>query len=127
MIGLITRWGPLTSNVVTLPSPDFKVDAMVKWIRVRGRVSGSGNDLSALCSMDYIDLKDEVEEGDEIVTSPDSVFPSGYPIGIVEGVPQRRNGQPSQSAGVLPAADPCRLDEVFVFLSAGPGWRDLAD
>lgn len=127
VIGLITRVGPLTSNVVTLQSPDFKVDAMVKWSRVRGRVSGSGNDLSALCSMDYIDLKDEVQEGDEIVTSPDSVFPSGYPIGIVEGVPQRRKGQLSKSAGVLPAADPFRVDEVFVLLSASLDWMELAD
>ena len=125
VIGLITRVGPLTSNVVTLQSPDCKVDAMVKWNRVRGRVSGSGNDLSALCSMHYIDLKDEVREGDEIVTSPDSVFPSGYPIGTVVGDPQ--SGHLSQSANVLPAADPFRVDEVFVLLSASMDWKELAD
>lgn len=124
VIGLITRVGPLTSNVVTLQSPDCKVDAMVKWSRVRGRVNGSGNDLSALCSMHYIDLKDDVREGDEIVTSPDSVFPSGYPIGIVVGVPQR--GRLSQSADVFPAADPFRVDEVFVLLGASMDWKELA-
>ena len=74
--------------------------------------------------MHYIDLKDEVREGDEIVTSPDSVFPSGYPIGIVVGVPQR--GRLSQSAVVLPAADPSRVDEVFVLLSASMDWKELA-
>lgn len=125
IIGLITRVGPLTSSVVTLQSPDCKVDAMVKWNRVRGRVNGSGNDLSALCAMHYIDLKDEVSEGDEIVTSPDSVFPSGYPIGMVVGVP--RKGQLSKSANVLPAADPFRVDEVFVLLSATMDWKELAE
>lgn len=126
IIGLITRVGPLTSNVVTLQNPDCKVDAMVKWNRVRGRVNGSGNDLSALCAMHYIDLKDEVREGDEIVTSPDSVFPSGYPIGIVSGIPQPQKGQLSLSVGVLPAADPFRIDEVFVLLSATKDWKELA-
>ncbi len=126
IIGLITRVGPLTSNVVTLQSPDCKVDAMVKWNRVRGRVNGSSNDLSALCAMHYIDLKDEVREGDEIVTSPDSVFPSGYPIGVVVGVSQPQKGQLSLSVGVLPAADPFRVDEVFVLLSATMDWKELA-
>ncbi len=125
IIGLITRVGPLTSNVVTLQSPDCKVDAMVKWNRVRGRVNGSGNDLSALCTMDYIDLKKEVREGDEIVTSPHSVFPSGYPIGIVDGVPQPQEGQLSQSVNVLPTADPFRVDEVFVLLSATMDVKEL--
>ena len=127
IIGLITRVGPWTSNVVTLQSPDCKVDAMVKWSRVRGRINGSGNDLSALCTMDYIDLKREVREGDEIVTSPESVFPSGYSIGIVVSDPQPQEGQLSQSAKVLPAADPFRVDEVFVLLSASLEWKELAD
>ena len=127
IIGLITRVGPMTSNVVTLQSPDCKVDAMVKRNRVRGRVNGSGNDLSALCTMDYIDLQKEVREGDEIVTSPHSVFPSGYPIGIVDGNPlPQKDGQLSLSVGVLPSADPFRVDEVFVLLRARMDVKELA-
>jgi len=125
IVGIVTRAGPLTSNVVTLQSPDCKVDAMVKWNRLRGRVIGSGNDLSALCSMDYVDLKSEVRAGDEIVTSPDSIFPSGYPIGRVEGVPEE--GQLSNSAAIMPAVDPLRLDEVFILFSASLDWKELAN
>ena len=126
IIGLITHVGPLTSNVATLQSPDCKVDAMVKWNRVRGRVNGSGNDLSALCTLDYIDLKDKVREGDEIVTRPHSVVPSGYPIGIVDGnPPPPKEGQLSQSVGVLPSADPFRVDEVFVLLSTTMDVKEL--
>ena len=124
IIGLVTRVGPLTANVVTLQSADCKIDAMIKWNRVRGRVHGSGNDLRAICTMHYIDLKDEVREGDWVVTSPDSVFPSGYRIGRVVGVPQR--GQLAQSADIVPAADPFRVDEVFVLLGASLDWRELA-
>ena len=125
IVGLITRVGPLTSNVVTLQSPDCKVDAMIKRTRVRSRVNGSGNDLRAVCSMHYIDLKHDVRLGDEIVTSPDSVFPSGYPIGRVDDFPEE--GQLSKSVAIMPAVNPFRIDEVFVLLSASLDWKELAN
>ena len=124
VIGLVTRTGPFTSSVATLQNPDCRVDAMIGWNRVRGRVNGTGSDLSALCTMHYIDLKAEVREGDTVVTSPDSVFPSGYPIGTVIDGPSR--GQLSQSANIEPAADPFRVDEVFVLLGSSTPWRELA-
>lgn len=124
VIGIVTQVGPLTANVATLQSNDCKIDAMIKWNRVRGRVYGSGNEMSGLCNMHYIDLTDQVREGDEVVTSPDSVFPPGYPIGRVVGAPKR--GQLSQSVTVQPTADPFRVDEVFVLLSASLDWRDVA-
>lgn len=123
IIGMITQVGPFSSSVVTLQSSECRVDAMVRHSRVRGRVHGLGNDLNGLCRMQYIDLKDDVLEGDEIVTSPDSVFPSGFPIGRVVG--SSRRGQLAQSVDVLPAADPFRLDEVFVLLSADPEVTDF--
>lgn len=124
VIGIITQVGPLTANVATLQSSDCKIDAMIEWSRVRGRVFGSGSEISGLCTMHYIDLTDQVREGDRVVTSPDSVFPPGYPIGRVVGSPKR--GQLSQSVTVQPAADPFRVDEVFVLLSASLDWRDVA-
>lgn len=124
VIGLITHVGPLTASVATLQSADCKIDTMIKWSRVRGRVYGSGNEMSGLCTMHYIDLKDQVREGDEVVTSPDSIFPSGYPVGKIVGNPQR--GDLSQSAYVEPAADPFRVDEVFVLFSATNNWTELS-
>lgn len=124
VIGLVTQSGPFTASVITLQSPDCKIDAMVKWNRARGRVNGMGSELSAICAMHYIDLKHEVRKGDEVVTSPDSVFPSGYPIGRVVGVP--RQGDLSQSVDILPAADPFRVDEVFVLLNASLDWEEMA-
>jgi cell shape-determining protein MreC len=110
--------------VATLQSAECRVDAMIAWNRVRGRVYGSGSELSALCTMHYIDLSGTVRDGDEVVASPDSVFPPGYPVGRVVGDPRR--GQLSQSVSVMPAADPFRIDEVFVLLSASVDWRERA-
>ncbi len=74
--------------------------------------------------MHYIDLNEDVREGDFVVTSPDSVFPSGYPIGRIKSLPNR--GHISQSADVLPAADPFSVDEIFVLLGFDRNWQDLA-
>ncbi len=125
VIGMVSQVGPLTSSIATLQSQDCHIDAMIKWNRVRGRVFGSGSDLSALCTMHYIDLADQIREGDEVVASPDSVFPPGFLIGRVVGEPKR--GQLSQSAAVMPAADPFRVDEVFILLSANLDWREYVN
>lgn len=125
VVGIVTQVNLFTSNVATLQSADCKVDAMIRRNRVRGTVHGTGNDLTRLCTMQYIDLKDDVVEGDQVVTSPDSIFPSGYPVGIIVSV-TRDEGLLLQSADIEPIADPFRLDEVFVLLSADIAWQDLA-
>lgn len=114
VVGLLTQVGPLSANVVTLQNPDCRIDAMFDRNRIRGRVHGSGNDLSAICRIHYIDVNARVREGDRIVTSPDSVFPAGYPIGHVVNTPYQ--GPLSQSAELIPTVDPFALDEVFVLV-----------
>lgn len=116
VIGLIRNVGLVTANVITLQSTDCRIDAMIDLSRVRGQVQGTGNELSTICSMHYIDLNDEVRENDLVVTSPDSVFPAGFPIGRVVGVPEPFHL--SQSARIKPLADPFRVDEVFILLAA---------
>lgn len=125
VIGLITRVDYLTSLVSTLQNPDCRIDAMVKRSRVRGTVHGAASDLSHICGMQYIDLKDDVRRGDEIVTSPDSVFPSGLPIGKISQV-EYSEGSLWKSALVEPAANPFTVDEVFVIIGADRTWEDLA-
>lgn len=126
VVGIVTQVNLFTSNVATLQNADCKVDAMILRNRVRGTVHGTGNDLTRLCTMQYIDLKDDIREGDEVVTSPDSIFPSGYPVGSIVSVPPSDEGLLLKSADIKPAADPFRLDEVFVLLSADTTWQDLA-
>ena len=62
---------------------------MVERNRLRaydGVVHASRSDLTRLCTMEYIDIKDNVRIGDVVVTSPESLFPTGYLIGRVVAV-----------------------------------------
>lgn len=124
VIGIVTQVGWSSSNVSTLRDADMHVDAMLEHSRVRGIVRGTGNDLSRLCSMEYIDQKDDVNEGDAVVTSPDSIFPVGWPIGVVTRVHDK--GALLQAADIEPSADVFRVDEVLVIVSADPEWREAA-
>lgn len=124
IIGMVTQVGPYTSNVITLQNADCRVDAMIESNRIRGQVQGTGNVLSSICQMQYIDLNAQVWEGDLVVTSPDSVFPSGFPIGHVQGESNKVNL--SQSVNIIPLADPFSVDEVFVLFRADIPVGDLA-
>ena len=125
IIGMVTQVGPYTSNAITLQNADCRVDAMIDWNRVRGQVQGTGNDLSSVCEMLYIDLNDMVKDNDLVVTSPDSVFPSGFPIGRVKGSP--RKSDLAQSVQIIPSADPFSVDEVFVLFRADLSVDDMAN
>lgn len=124
IVGLVTHVGPFTSNIITLQNATCRIDAMIEWNRVRGQVQGTGNYLSSVCAMHYIDLNDNVSDNDLVVTSPDSIFPSGFPIGRIKGMPTR--GGLAQSANIVPFADPFRLDEVFILLRADSSADALA-
>lgn len=124
IIGMITQVDLVTSNVVTLHNAECKIDAMIQRTRVRGVVHGTGSEVSSICRMEYIDLKDDVRVGDSVVSSPDSVFPSGYPIGRVVEVNEGR-GTLLKTVDVRPYADPYRADEVFVLRAADPFYEDF--
>jgi len=88
-----------------------------------GIIHAGDNDLSRICTMQYIDTKDDVRVGDRVVTSPESLFPSGLPIGSISRV-QHVDGL-LRTAEVIPAVDPFQLDEVFVIVAAGEGADEL--
>ena len=92
--------------------------------RVRGIVHGTGSDLSRYATMKYIDMKDDVRENDLVVTSPESVFPTGYPIGRVVNVDD--TGSLWKTADIELAVDPYRLDEVFLLRQAVTPVEELA-
>lgn len=119
IVGIVTEVDRWSATVLTLDNGNCRIAAMIERNRVRGSVRGSGSDLSSLCTMEYIDMKDEVWEGDAVVTSPESVFPSaspvfpsGFPIGRVVGVD--KTGSLWKAAYIEPIAAPYRLDEVLV-------------
>ena len=115
VVGVITEVDDFTSIIATLHHPDCKVGVMVARNRVRaydGVIHSSGSDLSLICTMEYIDLQADVQPGDLVVASPESLFPTGYPVGVITAVP------PSDTlwrrAEVTPMVDPYRLDLVYI-------------
>jgi rod shape-determining protein MreC len=126
VVGIVIEAGMFTSTVATLHHLDCRIGAMVQRNRVRaydGIIHAGGSNLNLFCTMDYIDLKDEVRMGDLVVTSPESLFPAGYPIGVVTAI--HGSGTLWKSAEIQPAVDPYRLDEVFVVRWATPRAQDL--
>jgi len=124
IVGLITEVDWTTATVVTLHNAGCKIGAMIRRNRVRGIVHGSGSDLSDICTIEYIDMKDAVRKGDEVVTSPESLFPSGRLIGLVVAV--HDTGTLWKHADVAPAVDPYRVDEVFIIRRATSLLDELA-
>lgn len=125
VVGVVTTVSDFSSRVATLHHPDCKIGAMVERNRLRaydGVLHADGS-FRLICSMWYIDLMDDVRAGDRIVTSPESIFPSGFPIGTVRAV---HSGEALlKHAEVEPIVDPYRLDEVFVIRAAGPRLEDF--
>lgn len=126
VVGIVVEVADFTSNVATLHHPDCKVGAMVQRNRLRaydGVIHAGGSDLSQICTMYYIDIKHDVRAGDYVVTTPESIFPSGYPIGKITAV---NEGEALWKwAEVTPSVDPYRLDEVFVVRRSTPQPEDL--
>lgn len=127
VVGIVVQVDDFTASVATIHHRDCKVGAMVMRNRLRaydGVIHPSGGDLSRVCTMEYIDLKDEVRIGDVVVTSPESLFPAGITIGTVKSV--SGSGTLWRSAEIQPAVDVYRLDEVFVVRHAAPAEDELA-
>lgn len=126
VVGIIIETDLLTSTVATVHHVDCRVGAMVQRNRMKaydGIIHAGGSNLTLFCTMDYIDLKDDVRVGDLVVTSPESVFPSGYPVGTVTAI--HESGALWKTAEIEPAVDPYRLDEVFVVLWSSARAEDL--
>lgn len=135
VVGMVTDVQDLISSVATVHHRDCRIPAMVHRNRIRaydGVVKANGTDYNYICTMDFIDMKNDVRQGDIVVTSPESqFFPAGLPVGTVTVV-HETGGALWRWAEVEPAVDPYVLDEVFVVTRyvpeeeffTGPGTQD---
>lgn len=126
VVGIVSETADFMSTVATLHHMDCRVGAMVLRNRLRaydGVIHPAGTDLSGLCTMEYIDMKEDVRVGDLVVTSAESVFPAGLPIGRVSAV-NSVEGSLYKSAEVTVFTDPYRLDIVFLVRRSvdDPAW-----
>ncbi len=113
VVGRILSVEPLTARVLLLSDSNSRVGALVQRTRDRGIVQG--NDTGG-CLMKYLDPMADVERGDLVVTSGDSlIFPKGLAIGVVTKV-ERDRGELLKWAEIEPSVKFSQLEEAFVIL-----------
>jgi rod shape-determining protein MreC len=126
VVGIVVEADDFTAKVATLHHRLCKIGAMVQRNRLRaydGVVHADGS-FRSICNMFYIDLQDDVRIGDLVVTSPESLFPAGYPIGRITNV--HEGDTLWKWAEVKPMVDPYRLDEVYLVFQRFPAFETLA-
>lgn len=116
VVGIIIETSLFSSVVATLHHRECRIGAMIQRERLRpydGVIYPSG-DLRKICTMNYIDIYDKVLVGDYVVTSPESTFPPGLPIGTIQAI--HESGTLWKSADIKPIVDPYKLDCVFIII-----------
>jgi rod shape-determining protein MreC len=115
VVGKIIESYRTTSQVLLLTDKDSGVGAMLAESRIQSPVGGTGE---PILTMKYIPSDDEVQVGQEVVTSGmDRIFPRDLPVGTIAEV---KNGSPFKQVRVRPAAKLERLEEVVVLLTLQP-------
>jgi len=118
IVGIVTRVEPTMSYVASLHHAACSIEARTGSDRVLGIVRGSGNDVNQICQVQYIDLKDHVSKGDEVVSAGGNVYPAELPIGKVLRV--QKQGDLLRAAVVQPYANPYTIEELLLVQVALP-------
>ncbi|HSM94179.1 MAG TPA: rod shape-determining protein MreC, partial [Anaeromyxobacteraceae bacterium] len=112
VVGRIRAVTGHTAEVLLVIDRNSSVAVRVERTRARANVRGNGKPASA--RLEYALRSEDMIEGDRLVTSgTDGVFPRGLLIGTVTRIERRGHGL-FQTADVIPAVDPTRVEEVLV-------------
>ena len=121
LIGRVKRATGAYADVELVTDQTSKVAALVQRSRVRATATGAGG--ARPLALDNVLRTDDVEEGDLVITSgTDGVFPKGLVVGRVTAVQRKATGT-LLSAGIIPAVDVSRLEEVLVVPALMPPGR----
>ncbi|QDG54370.1 rod shape-determining protein MreC [Persicimonas caeni] len=102
------------AEVIIVSDPRSRIDAVSQRNRAPGIVEGLGHERDYLARVSYLNQKDEMREGDVMVTGgKGGVFPKELVIGTVTAVDNAERGL-FQQVRLEPAVDFSRLEEVFV-------------
>ena len=102
------------ADIMLVSDPRSKIDVMTQRSRTRGMIHGLGHRKDYEAQLAYLRRKDEIAEGDTIVTSgKGGVFPQELMVGKVSRVESKAYGL-EQRAIVEPTVDVGRLEEVFI-------------
>lgn len=119
IVGQVIDASDRYAKVLLIIDQDSAVDSLVQRSRARGVIKGDGE---GGCVFQYVLRKDDVGEGDIVVSSGlDGVFPKGLRVGEVSGV-QRPDAGLFQKVTITSFVDFEKLEEVLVILpEAGAG------
>ncbi len=102
------------SDVMLAVDPRSRIDILTQTNRARGVLMGLGEERDYFARIAFLLRRDEVEEGDTVVTSGrGGRFPKELLVGRVRSLDKQEYGL-YQNAIVEPAVDFSRLEEVFV-------------
>jgi rod shape-determining protein MreC len=111
VVGRVRAAYPSSSQVVLVTDPSFAAGVISQKHHVEGTLKGRG---LSLCSVDYIQNEDKIEEGEWFFTSGDDrVFPRGLPVGQATLV---RRGRLMKEVLVAPSGLQNGLEEVLIVL-----------
>jgi len=111
VVGRVRAAYPTSSQVVLLTDPSFAGGVISQRHHVQGTLKGKG---VRLCTVDYIQNEEKLEEGEWFYTSGDDrVFPRGLPVGPAVVV---RRGRLLKEVLVAPSGLENGLEEVLIVL-----------
>ena len=114
VVGRIERVDGRFCDVMLTVDPRSKIDVMTQINRSRGILTGTGSDNSYEAKISYLLRRDEVEEGELIVTSGRAgTFPKELPLGRITSINTKSFGL-YQEVTVEPIVDFSRLEEVYI-------------
>jgi rod shape-determining protein MreC len=118
LVGQVYRTTPNSSQVVLITDSSSAIPARLGTSRATGILRGGG--LGGVLTIDWIDLKHNIEVGEVVLTSGlGGRFPQDLVIGRVIEV-DRREAELFQRAVVQPAADLDSLELIFVISDFEP-------
>ncbi|GMR24012.1 MAG: hypothetical protein BMS9Abin37_2499 [Acidobacteriota bacterium] len=119
LVGRVISTGPTVSQIQLLTDRDCSVAVLLSRTRMRGMVTGSGEQASPTgLVLNYVSNLEDVVEGDPIVTSGiDGIYHKGIAVGRVAAV--RKGPRLFKIITVEPAANLDRLEEVFILPAIG--------
>lgn len=112
VVGQVLRATASAADVLVVFDPNCRLGGRIQRTRSRVGVSGGGDEQPL--KLEYLLRTEDLEEGDLVVTSgTDGVYPPGLVVGRVTGVQRQTSGM-FLNAGILPAVNFSRVEEVVV-------------
>lgn len=114
VVGRVERVDGRFCDVMLSVDVRSKIDIMTQVNRSRGILIGTGDDRRYEATIAYLLRRDEVEEGELIVTSGRAgTFPRELPVGRITSIDTKAFGL-YQTATVEPIVDFSRLEELYI-------------